>query len=886
MSSRAYALILRCFPRDFRARHASAMASQLDEQRRATAGRPLARIALWIRAAVDAVRHGFALRFGSQRPSGRPSPLPADVRQAWRSLVARKGTALVSITLLAVALAVSTTVFGVIDALLLRPAPYAHPDQLFEIFTKELDGRRGQPYMPAGEAQTWVARTDLFTAAGGYAQGGLAAFGASSDEFGTLGQVYATSGLFDAIGIRPLLGRTFIAGEGAPGNDRVAIISASAWRSRLASDPGAIGRTVWVNGTPTTLVGIMPDAFTYPRLNIDLWRPFDLATAPPDRTIQMLVRARPSRSSATLADRFAILSLGVAAASSHDPTKGRGWMLQPIGASRTPPAETRQALWLLAAATALLLLTAGANLSSLTLSQIFGRARQMAIQSALGASRSRLMRQALAEQVFIGIAALALAAPSAVLAMRAARALMPDTLTIWTMHVAALDLRAAAVMVVVAIGAPVLAALAPAWLASRTSVLSLLQQDSRSSSGSRQSRVLRQVMVVTEVTCAVVLLVTGALLVRSFIALTRVDRGFDSDRLISVKIDYPARAFPSPLSRRLFIDGAVEQLRQTPGVASVTLATGVPPDWGLISWGNIAIDDHAPSTEVTLMANYVQSDFFRTTGLPVLAGRPLTASDDAAHVVISESLAAALWPGMSAVGHRFRLSDKSPWSEVVGVARNVRTTRLDDDATFAEYVPYVQPPVSALSAAPASTSEAFSGFATIIVRANDVGHLGPVIRAAIRSVDRRAVVREVTPVEALYAKTIAQPRLLLWLMVAFSGAGLLVAAIGVYGVLSSLVAQQLREIGVRLMLGAEPAAMHRRILRSGLGLAATGTIIGVIGAVAASRLVSSVLFAVRATDAVSYVVVILVVMIATMAAAWLPARRAAAADPAALLRDS
>ncbi len=884
MASALYRLVLRLFPADFRTRHAAAMAAQFDEQRRVTSGRPLARVALWLRATIDGFRHGLALRLGAERPPGRPSPLPTDLRQAWRSLVAHTGTTVTSIALLAVALAVSATVFGVVDAVLLRPAPFARPDQLFEIYTKEPQGTFGQPYMPLAEARQWVARTDLFAAAGGYEQGGVAAFGVSSEDFATLGQVYAIPGLFDAIGIRPLFGRTFTTGEGAPGNDRVAILSESAWRLRLGADPAAIGRTVWINGTPTTLIGVMPDAFTYPRLNIDLWRPFDLATADPARRIQMLVRARADLRRSVLEDRFASLSPGITAASSQDPSDGRGWMLRPLTEKRIS-SESRQSLWVLAAATALLLLTAAANLSSLTMAQIVGRTRQMAIQSALGASRARLVRQALAEQVFIGIAGLALAAPLTVLAMRAARVLMPDTLTVWTMHVAGLDLRAAMVMVLVAVGTPVLAALVPAWLASRTSVLAVLQQDSRSSMGSRPSRVLRQVMVVTEVTCAVVLLVTGALLVRSFVALTHVDRGFDSTRLMFVSIQFPARAFPSPLSRRLFVDRAAAELRQTPGVVAVALASGVPPDWGQRSFGKIAIAGQPPMARVSLAGDAVQPDFFRTTGIPMLAGRAFDETDDATHVIVSKSFAAAFWPGTSAVGHRFRLFE-GPWSEIVGVAGDVRTRGLDDERSFAEYFPDVRPPVSALSAEAAPTTEAFSGGARIVIRSNDVERLSPVIRATIASVDGRALIDEIAPVEALYAKTIAEPRMLMWLMVSFSAAGLLVAGIGVFGVLSTLVAQQQREIGVRLMLGAEPAAMSRMVFRGGMALAGIGTLVGVLVAVLCGRAISSVLFDVRTTDVASYVVVLVVIGGATIAAAWLPARRAAKADPAALLRDN
>ena len=554
----------------------------------------------------------------------------------------------------------------------------------------------------------------------------------------------------------------------------------------------------------------------------------------------MLVRARSGVSRTMLKDRFASLSPGVTASSSQDPSNGRGWTLRPL-TENWISSQTRQSLWVLAAATALLLLTAAANLSSLTMAQIFGRTRQMAIQSALGASRARLVRQALAEQVFIGIAGLALAAPLTVLAMRAARVLMPDTLTVWTMHVVGLDLRAALVMVLVAIGTPVLAAVVPAWLASRTSVLALLQQDSRSSMGSRPSGLLRQVMVVTEVTCAVVLLVTGALLVRSFVALTSVDRGFDSTKLLSVSIQFPARAFPSSLSRRLFVDRAAGQLRQTPAVLAVALASGVPPEWGQTSFGQIAIDGQPPTTRVRVAGEYVQPDFFRTTGIPVLAGRAFDETDDATHVIVSHSLAAAFWPGTSAVGHRFRLFE-GRWFEIVGVAGDVKTRGLDDERSFAEYFPDIRPPVSALSAEAAPTDNAFSGGARLVIRSNDVERLSPVIRATIASVDRRALIDEIAPVEALYAKTIAQPRMLMWLMASFSAVGLLVAGIGVYGVLSTLVAQQLREIGVRLMLGAEPAAMSRMVFRGGMALAGIGSVVGVVVALLCGRVVSSVLF--------------------------------------------
>ena len=882
-----YRFVLLAFPADFRRHHGAAMAQQFDEQRRAAKSRPVAHLTLWPRAIIDALRHGFGLRIGAPQRAPRRSRLSPDLRQAWRSLLSRKGSTTTSIALLAVALTVSTTIFSIVDAAILRPAPFPHPETLYEIFSSPAPGKLGQPYMPVELARLWEQRTDLFTAVGGYAQGGTALIGGDQTRQ-ALGQVFAPPGMFAVIGVQPMAGRVFRSGEGSPGNDRVVILAEDVARVRYGSAAAAVGQPIVVNDEPMTVVGVMPPGFTYPRQNIQMWRPFDLATSAPGRTIQMVVRARVEFSRSMLNGRVAAVAPGIMGQAPDATARAdaRSAALRPVDETTVPKAS-QKSLWLLAGATMLLVLTAAANLSSLTMAQVFGRTRQMAIQSALGASRFRLVRQALAEQCIIGIGALVVALPLTSLTMTTARALMPDTLTDWVMHSADFDWRAIGAMVLLAAVMPILAGLFPAIAASRTSVVELLKQDTRSSTAGRGSRAVRQIMVVTEIVCAVVLLVTGALLVRSFVRLTGIDRGFDTTRLLYAHVTFPARAFDSAMSRRIFVDRAIDELRATPGVAAATLSAGVPPESGQINFGKMAIDGQpSTGTPVELPIYVVRPEFFAVTGIRIASGRPFDASDGDDHVIVSQSLASAFWPGSSPVGHRFRLWDQDPWKEVVGVAAEVRSDGLDDARTpFEAYMPLVQPPISAVSTTPVSRRMTYSGQATFVVRVQDPDRMVPAVRAALERVDRHAMIDRLAPVEALYSESLAQRRMLLWLMVAFSAAGLLVAAIGVYGVLASLVAQQMREIGVRLMLGAEPAAMSRRVFRGGLALAAAGGAIGIVAAAFASHWIGSVLFAVRATDVMSYITVAVVLGIAAIAAAWIPARRAASVDPAALLKE-
>jgi len=888
MSINLYQLVLLLFPADFRRRHGVAMVEQFNEQRRLVKSRPLAAIALWIRAITDAIRHGLALRFSGPDHTPKPSSLPSDLRQAWRSVVSRRTSSSLSIALLALALTVSTTIFCIVDSVILRPAPFPEPHNLFELYTGRSATQLGQPYMPPDVALLWEQQTDMFDEIGTFEQGGSALLGGAEEARELVGQVYVTPGFFRVFRVPLLAGRWFAPGEGAPGNDRVAVISEKVWRSRFDRDPGAIGRPILVNDVPLTIIGVMPATFGYPWNGIRVWRPLDLAHSQPNRYAQVVLRARRDMNLDTLRER-----VGAAAAvifpQASKPMRYPTATVRPMSEPQLE-ARTIQSLWLLAGATLMLLVTAGANLSSLSLAQLVARTRDAAIQSALGATRFRLMRQALAEQALMGVIALAIAAPLTWLAISVAHSLMPERLTNWTMNMAQIDQRAALVMAGLAFGTPILAGLIPAFAGSKTSVVELLKHEGRASTSGRGSRLLRRLLVVTEIVCAVVLLVVGALLVRSFMRLQAVDRGFDTSRLVYAHMNFPARDFPSPMSRRLFVDRALEELAATPGVSGVTLTSGLPPEGNGISFGKLSVEGREPSPSaptIELPMYTVRPDFFSITGIPILQGRPFRDDEPKTSTIISASMAAAYWPGTSPIGQRWRLGEEWQWQEVVGVAGEVRSSGLDDRfGSFETYYPYARPAISAVSGTPVESVDAFAGSGAFIIRTDDGARAIAPVRAALAKVDRRVMVDKVARVEDLYGQTLSQQRMLLVLMIVFSGAGLVIAGIGVYGVLSGIVAQQLREIGVRIMLGAEPAAMSRLVFRNGLWLAAIGGVIGIAVAALSGRMISSVLFDVRASDITSYAIVLAVLGLAVILAAWRPARRASRVDPATLLRDS
>jgi putative ABC transport system permease protein len=827
---------------------------------------------------------GRATRASMPRAAARRWPqvgawaLTTDVRHACRSLLAARADATLTVALLALGVATSSSIFGVADALVLHPVPFPHPDRLVQVWSAVPGQKATTPVIPADLAPRWLARTDLF-ASGGISQPTSALVTDHGDP-ALIQAALVSPGLFETLGVRPVLGRSFTAGEGRPGADHVVILSDELWTERFGRARDAVGHTLKVNGADSTVIGVMGPDFRFPYERQRLWMPLAIDGHASGFAF-LTVRLRDGVSRQVAQAQVEAAGPGMAA-QARRPWRYRGATLATLGFQLIGD-ETRRSVWLLFGSTALLLVMVCLNVTNLGLARLVERRRDVAIRSALGASRLRLLRHAFIEQLVVGLVALAVALPLTWSGLRLAHALVPRGFMFGSLHLIGLDTRLLAVMIGLTMAAPLLAGLTPALAGSKRSVLTDLRLESRSTIGTGRSWLFRQSFVVVEVACAVVLLVSAALLARSFVRLQQVDLGFDSRNLLWVALDFPSAPFPTDLSRDLYIDRATARIAHLPGVTAVTPATGVPPEAGLISLGSVVAEGQPARTNVLVSGYNVDPDFFGTVGVRLLAGRPPAPNESQTHVVLSESLATMLWPHESAIGKRLRWDEDSPgWSDVIGVATTIRENRDSPQPQLQVYLPRQR--ASGAAPPPSAGTSPMSGYMDLAVRVADPAAAVPLIRQALRETNPSVIVQALERVDDEVAHDLDGPRFLLALMLTFAGAGLVLSAAGIYGVLSCLVSQQLREIGVRLMLGAEPRAIARRVLYGGLATVAIGIGIGVCATAAVARGLGSLFFSVQPHDAWSYGIVTIMLLLAGGASAWRPAQRARRADPLALLR--
>lgn len=807
------------------------------------------------------------------------SGLATDIRHSWRALAARKFDTGLTVGLLALGLVTTGSVFAVADALLLRPVPFPHSEQLLEIWSVQRDSQFSTPSVPRDLALRWLERKDLFASGGAHV--GASALVTDHGDPELIPATRVSPGLFETLGVRPILGRTFSDGEGHEGANHVAIIGADIWSKRFGRSPNVLSQTLRINGADHRIVGVMADDFRYPYSKQRIWLPF--AFRNPTATeavgyVTLTARLQPgiSHERATAEVEAAGPAMATLAA--------RPWKMSATTHfvdSVMMDTKTSRSIWLLFGATVLLMVTVCANVANLGLSQAFSRTRDAAIRSALGATRWRMIRQTLVEQISVGVLALAIAVPLTVGVLRIADALLPVSFTLSSLNALDIDWRLLAVMTALALGAPLVSGLIPAIAGSRPSVLGALKQESRSVAGSRAARWYRKGLVVVEVACSVVLLISTALLIRSFVRLQAVDKGFDTKNLISANVGFPTTHFADGVSRDLYMDQAVARLQSIPGVLAVTAASGIPPENGGISIGKIFAErDPARGVQIFTSVYGVQPGFFETLGLRLISGRPLKAGDSSTQVVVSDSFAAKVFPDQSAVGQRFHWEDSKTPFEVVGV-----TAAVQESIGAANALPQLYSLAERLTANSPKPRDAIAEYRRLGVRVADPVTAMPMIRAALKDLNAGILVQTVDRVDDQIAKDLDRPRFLLTLMLIFAGAGLVLAAVGVYGVMSCLVAEQLREFGIRLVLGAPPSTISRTIFLGGLGTTLAGLAIGAGAAALLGKTLSSVLFQVESRDMASYAAVAVVLIGASIAAAWRPARRARSVDPALLLRN-
>ncbi len=806
-----------------------------------------------------------------------------DFRLAVRSLLAAKGPVVIAIGTLALGIGVTSAVFSILDSLVLRPVPFANADRLSQIVNFETKSQVSHPGFNRALFAEWRQQTDLFDRLEGFDVTSFVYDAPSGAEMVTGAVV--TPGLLEMLGARPREGRLFAPGEGRSGADQVILVSEAFWSATLGRDPAVLGRRVGISGRAYAVIGVMPASFRFPNEAASFWIPLDFEAAStsfpglPTRLEALGVR-RADVPFAAAADQ--VKERGTELNRRAGGPEGRTAMLLESGGSIDR--KLKLSLYVLGAAVVFLMLIVCANLASLSLSRTLARARDYAVRTSLGASRLDLVRETLVEQLVIGCVGVLAGIGVASLVLSLALQTIPEGFRLSSMNAIDLDARALMFTALVGLIAAALFGLPPAWLASRAGIVELLKRDSRSSTGSRGTRRVRSALVVAEVTLAIVLLVGAALMARSLVKLQGVDRGFDTTGLISLRVGLPAAGYADVYARDVFTEQMIARAAKIPGVIG-TSSGGLPPDASMIAFGKLERSDRPGElTDGLIVPIYqVWPNYFETVRLPMRAGRTFRDDEPRESVIVSESFAEKYWPGGRAIGQQVRWEGET-WLTIIGVAGEVRQLTLDDSTgSFEFYQPLRRPP--GLPPPKSFRSGAIVDYRTIAVRATNAAATVAHLRTAVHDTDPRVVIWKLEPVDRLFADAVARPRLVLLLMLVFAALGLVLAAAGIYGVLSYAVVQRHREIGIRLALGARPESVGRLILRSGLTLTVMGLVAGVALALALMRVMRTLLYEVEPTDPVSVAVVVVVLGVVAMIASWRPARRAMRVDPAKLLRQ-
>jgi predicted permease len=818
-----------------------------------------------------------------------------DLRYAVRTLMSMRGGAALAVLILAIGIGATTTMFSVVYAALLRPLPFADPDRIvmLNMTRTSAQSRQDRVRFSHPELAAVRAQATSFELVASFSRTSLAIQLPEPEQID--GEVISPE-YFDLLRVAPMTGRGFSAEEDTqPGAHPLVVISARMWRGRMGGDPNVLGRTLPVNGVPLAIIGVMPDGFNGLSGRADLWIPTAMAAqltyaeyrTTPQHFIPAVARLKPGVSvPEASAELAAIASRAVAVDTKEtDPTVVWSGSTMPIGDARIDPAVRRSAL-LLFAGIGCVLLIACANVASLMMARLRQRRREVAVRSALGAGTWRIVRQLLMESLVLatagGAAGLLIAVWGVRLVALAGPSALPSTATgyvqVQGFSVPAVD----GVAVLFAMIATVLTSLifgtAPAVEAVRTDLLSVLREDQRTTASGR-SNVLGAI-VVAEVAVAVLLVTGASLFVTSFAQMQRWRAGFETDDILTFRIQPPASRY-RPEEGPAVVERLLSSIQRAPGVEFAAVNRCTPFNnacarTSLHFAGEAAGSGPAPGVE----RHYVSADYFRALGIAVKRGRVFQDSDRMGRqpvVVINEHAAARFWPGEDPIGKHIwfgsapAFMDPTHPAEIVGIVGDVKYGTVDDPIVPDFYTSYLQ----------------FSWPDTMVIVKARPGHAAsvvPALRQAVASVDRALPIFELMTLEEQISETLTRPRFHATMLTIFAAAALLLAAVGVYGVMSYVVSSRTHEIGVRVALGADAGRVMRLVLGDSVKLAALGGVIGIVAAVGLTRLIRNLLVDVVPTDPRIMTFAAVVLIGAALLAAFVPARRASRVDPIVVLR--
>jgi predicted permease len=818
------------------------------------------------------------IQMGTERKTHMFADLSQDVRYGARMLLKNPGFTLIAVLALALGIGANSAIFSVVNTLLLRPLPYKDPGQLVVVWENATHLGFPKNTPSAANFLDWQKQNTLFQAMGAFAERSFNLTGVGEPE--RLDGRRVSANLFDLLGVKPIIGRNFVPDEDKPGT-KVALLNESLWKRRFGSDPGVIGRALTLNGESYTVVGVLPNSVRLPAFGNwrdQVWVPLaftaEESASRGNHYLEVIARMKPGVKLEQVRAEMATIMARLAQQYPEDNTR--------IGTAVNPLHEEivgnmKPALLVLLGAVAFVLLIACANVANLLLARAAARHKEIALRLALGADRARLTKQLLVESVMLSLLGAVVGLGLAYAGLQVLTRFMPADVA----HAEgiAIDAKVLGFTLLIALVTGLIFGLAPASQAKHFNLNDTLKEGGRDAGAGPRGKRLRSALVIAEVAVSFILLIGAGLLINSFMHLRNLDPGFRADHLLALNVDLSETKYPDNPKRTAFFDEVVRRIQALPGVRSVAVAGNLPFTYNgdSMSIGAEGIPDPPPDQRPDVIYRAIGPGYFSTMGIPLVRGRDYNDQDtleSTLAVVVSEKTAQHFWPNADPIGKRIRngsTTSDAPWRTIIGVVKDVRQNDFIAEPKMQMYFSYRQ-------------LRSLMPNALIVRTAIDPLSLATSVRNAIWAVDKDQTVANIDSMDHIVAGAVARQRFSMLLLAIFAGVALVLAAVGIYGVMSYSVAQQTREIGIRMALGAQRGDVLKMTIKQGLRLVGFGLLIGLVVAFILTRVMASLLCGISATDPITFITISLVLLAVAMLASYIPSVRAMRVDPMVALR--
>jgi putative ABC transport system permease protein len=806
-----------------------------------------------------------------------------DVRYGIRSLLKQRGFTAIAVLTLALGIGANTAIFSVINAVLLRPLPFNNADDLVTLW--ERSPRQGYEQNPpaAGNFVDWREQNRVFAQMAIYAPSRRFNLNQGDQPERIYGAAVSSS-LFELLGVRPVLGRSFSTDEEQPGNDQVAIISASLRQRHFASDPNPVGRTITLDSKPYTIVGVMPEGFQFPggsgtvlRIftpeSAELWVPLvmdaDTLSQRSAHSLNVIGRLKPGISIAQATAEMDAIQLRI---EQQYPTFFVGSHVKLVPLAEQIVGTARRPLLVLWGAVAFVLLISCANVANLLLSRSSARRKEFALRAALGAGRLRIIRQLLTESLLLAFAGAIGGTLLATWGVYVLSSIVPVSFP--RREEIAIDGWVLGFTLLISVLTGIIFGLAPAIQSTKLDLVDALKASGRNSAGSTHRHSLRSLLVMSEMAMALILLIGAALMIQSFLRLRHVSPGFTSDNVLTMEVSLPRNSYPRE-RRAVFFQQLIERAQSVPGAQVVAAAKHLPLSGDNMNFAfDIEGRPFPPGRSPGADCRFVTADYFKALRIPLTQGRSFSESDGPQAppvLLINRTMADRYFPNEDPIGKRMQLGINGFTGQIVGIVGDVKHVGLDAEVNNEVYGLYSQAPF-------------FTDMTLLVRTPGDPMRLAGAMRNELATLDKQVSIGKVRSMDTIAAESVAQPRFRTLLLALFGISALLLASVGIYGVMSYAVTQRTQEIGIRMALGAQVSDVRKLVIGNGMSLALIGVAVGLAGAYGLTRLMASLLFGISATDALTFVAISAVLVIVALGACYIPARRATKVDPLVALR--